>query len=171
MITIRPYQREDRAACMAIYFRAVQEGAVLFYSEPERNAWAPTAVPDLTKADKLLDQWAYVSEIEGTPTGFMTLCPDGYLDMAFVLPEVMGQGHAAALYDTIIARAKAAGLTRLTVHASHLARRFFARRGWQVDAVEQHPVRGQRLERFAMSLDLPHAPGDRQLSARDQGAD
>ncbi|MCO5126519.1 MAG: GNAT family N-acetyltransferase [Rhodobacteraceae bacterium] len=31
-------------------------------------------------------------------TGFMSLDREGYLDMAFVLPEVMGKGVARALW-------------------------------------------------------------------------
>ena len=171
MIAVRPYRPDDRAACKKIYYRAVQEGAARFYSQPHRDAWAGTPEPDLTQPDKLLDQWAFVSEENGTPTGFMSLCPDGYLDTAFVVPEVMGQGHAAALYEAVLDRAKAAKLTRLTVHASHLARRFFARRGWLVDEEQRHPYNGLIFERFAMSLDLAAIGGDRQVPARPDGDD
>ena len=152
MTRIRPYRADDSAACHAVYVRAVREGAAPFYTLDQRMAWAPNTVRPAGMPDKLLDQWAWVAEDDRQITGFMSLRPDGYLDMAFVMPEVMGRGTAAALYDTLIARARAESLPRLTVHASHLARRFLDRRGWQVDAAEQHPVGGQTLERFAMSL-------------------
>ena len=61
---------------------------------------------DPTTPDKLLDQWCHVSVEGGVITGFMSLCPDGYLDMAFVLPEVMGKGHAARIYEVLLAHAK-----------------------------------------------------------------
>ncbi len=152
---IRAYRADDRAACHHVFYRAVHEGAAAFYDADQRAAWAPSAQPDLSKPDKLLDQWCWIAEgAEGGVIGFMSLRRDGYLDVAFVLPEAQGTGVANALLDALIARARAEGLTRLTVHASHLARRFFAKHGWQVDHAEAHPARGQTLERFAMSLML-----------------
>jgi putative acetyltransferase len=156
---IRPYRPDDRGAVAGVYYRAVREGAAAFYDEAQREAWAPRDTPDLTRPDKLLGQWCWVAEAGGKVTGFMSLCADGYLDMAFVIPEVMGRGHAALLYDALLAKARAEGLARLSVHASHLARRFLARRGWQVDEVQMHPANGQVFERFAMSLDLAGQSG------------
>ncbi len=69
-------------------------------------------------------------------TGFFSMDDTGYLDMAFVLPEVMGNGTAASLYDTLMCRARAAGLTRFTVRAAIQSQRFLARRGWQLDRME-----------------------------------
>jgi putative acetyltransferase len=151
---IRPYRAKDRAAVAGVFYRAVREGAARCYDAAQRAAWAPRDTPDPAKPDKLLDQWCWVSEDGGRITGFMSLCDDGYLDMAFVLPEVMGKGHAGALYDHLLGKARDEGFARLTVHASHLARPFFARRGWRVDEVQMHPANGQIFERFAMSLDL-----------------
>jgi len=152
-LALRPYRATDRAACAAVFRRAVREGAARFYDAAQREAWAPDpAVP--RGADKLLAQWCVVAERDGSVAGFMSLTPEGYLDMAFVLPEEMGRGTAAALHAALLARARAAGLMRLTTHASHLARRFFARQGWQLDKAETVTLRGQRLDRFAMSRDL-----------------
>lgn len=151
---VRPYRASDRAACKAVFYRAVREGAARFYTEAQRAAWAPFPEVDEAHPDKLLAQWAWVSEQDGQVTGFMSLAHDGYLDMAFVLPEVMGKGHAAALYDRLIAKARAKGFSKLTVHASHLARPFFAKRGWRVDEFQLHPANGEVFERFAMSLAL-----------------
>ena len=51
------------------------------------------------------------------------------------------------------------GLQTLTVHASHLARRFFVKQGWQVEYAEDHPANGQVFERFYMALDLTEGTG------------
>ena len=157
MVTLRPYRPEDRAACAAIFFRAVREGAAGHYDAAQRAAWAPAGAE--TGADRLAHQWCLVAERDGTPAGFLSMTPEGHLDMAFVLPEEMGRGTAAALYDALLARARGAGLQRLTVHASHLARPFLERRGWQAETAETVALRGQRLERFVMSLGL-EAPAD-----------
>lgn len=82
---------------------------------------------------------------------------DGYLDMAFVLPEVMGDGTAAALYDRLMQAARAKGLTTFTVDAAHQSHRFLTRRGWQVVQREMHEANGQVFERFQMALTLPEA--------------
>ena len=153
-LAIRRYRPEDRQAMALVYYRAITEGAAAFYSELERAAWAPSPDPDWDTRDKLLDQWCYVAEQDGRMTGFMSMDDTGYLDMAFVIPEVMGKGTAAALYDVVLARAKAAGLARLTVRASHQSQRFLARRGWQVDEFERFAVDGQVYDLFQMSCNL-----------------
>jgi putative acetyltransferase len=53
-----------------------------------------------------------------------------YFDMAYVLPEVMGKGVAGVMCAVIEGRARADGITHMTVDASHVAEPFFARRGW-----------------------------------------
>jgi putative acetyltransferase len=152
--TIRPYDASDRAACQHVFYRSVREGAAAFYDADQRAAWAPTDTPDPAIPDKLLNQWAWVAETDAGVIGFMSLDNSGYLDVAFVLPEAKGQGVADALYDSLLNQAKTAGFKALTVHASHLARRFFIKHGWQVEQTEQHPANGQVFERFVMSLNL-----------------
>ncbi len=154
MRTIRPYFPTDRAATDLVFFRAVREGSAAFYTEAERAAWAPGRPPDPNQRDKLLDQAAWVAEEGGRVTGFMSLCPDGELDMAFVIPEVMGDGTAAALYDRLLAHAREQGLTRLTVHASPQSNRFLTRRGWGVDGMERIEDGGQVFDLYLMSLSL-----------------
>lgn len=157
-LTLRPYTAADRAACHAVFRRAVHEGAAGAYDAAQRAAWAPDAAPE--GPDRLLDQWCLVAERGGAIVGFLSMTPAGHLDMAFVLPEEMGRGTAAALLDALVARARAAGLGRLTCHASHLARPFLARRGWRVLASERVARNGQHLDRFAMARDLSAEPAD-----------
>ena len=152
--TIRPYLPTDRAAMVTVYYRAIREGTAAFLTEAERAAWAPSPTPNLTEPDKLLDQWCYVAEEAGQVTGFMSMDPSGYLDMAFVLPEVMGKGTAAALYDTLMDHAKDRGVTHFTVVAAPQSNRFLLRRGWQTDRFERMPADGQIYDIFHMSLTL-----------------
>ena len=154
MITVRPYRPEDAAACDQVFLRAVREGAAGFYDEAQRRDWAPDDCLGMAE-EKLPSQVAWVAEDRDRITGFMSMTPEGHLDMAFVLPEVMGKGHAAALYEALLAHAQAAGLPRLTVHASEYSRRFLARRGWVLDRVEVlTPDSGVRYDRNHMSIDL-----------------
>jgi putative acetyltransferase len=155
MITVRRYLPEDRAAVAAVFFRAVRDGTAGAYSQAQREDWAKEPEPDWTRVDPRNGQFTWVSESDGQITGFMAMTPRGYLDMALVLPEVMGKGHAAAIYDALFAHAKATGLQRMTVHASTFSRRFLEKRGWLVDEVEDFVSSGGvHFERFVMSIDL-----------------
>ncbi|MFN7224594.1 MAG: GNAT family N-acetyltransferase [Paracoccaceae bacterium] len=156
MIRLRPYAPADRSEVKAVFFRAVREGAAAHYTAAQREAWAPEAAVDPAQPDRLAGQFCLVSECDGRITGFMSLDGDGYLDMAFVLPEVRGKGHAAALYDAILAEAKRRELLTLTCHASLMAKPFFLRRGWTVVYSEDHPVGATTLLRFAMQIMIRH---------------
>lgn len=156
MIHVRPYRAEDGPACEAVFARAVGEGATEFYSAAQRAAWmnAPHRVSGAMAA-KLAQDLCWVSEAKGQITGFLSMTAQGHLDMAYVLPEAMGKGHAAALYDAMLAHARHLGLKRLDVHASEYSRRFLERRGWRHDRVEVlHRQGGVTLDRNHMSLDL-----------------
>ena len=154
MPKIRPYLAQDRAAAALVFYRAVREGAAAHYPAVELAAWAPSPEPDHGHPDKLIDQWCYVAEDGGRMTGFFSMDATGYLDMAFVIPEVMGNGTAAALYDALMEHAKAAGLTRFTVRAAHQSRRFLARRGWQFDRMETFDEDGHVYSVAHLYLDL-----------------
>ena len=150
----RPFRPADAAGVFAVFRTAVRDGAATRYSEAQRMAWAPL--------DAMPDNWpgwlsgmdTQVAEDAGEIAGFMAATHEGYLDMAFVLPRWMGKGLAQALYDVILSHARARNLTRMTAHASHLARPFFARNGWRIDYPETVTRNGVALDRFAMSLDL-----------------
>ena len=153
--TIRPYRPEDRSAAALVFYRAVREGAAANYPAKELAAWAKSPEPDWTTPDKLAAQWCYVSEEDGRMTGFFSMDDSGYLDMAFVIPEVMGDGTAAALYDTVMSRAQSAGLTHFTVKAAHQSHRFLARRGWLLDRIETFGEDGESYTAAMLYLDLP----------------
>jgi len=153
-VQIRPFHSRDATALYAVYVEAVHIGAADHYTHAQRLAWAPgQPMPD-SWPDKLaaLDTW--VAEVDGNIAGFMAVTKGGYIDLAFVRPRWMGRAVAQAVYERILERARRTGLPRLTAHASHLARRFFARNGWQVDATEIIDRNGESLTRFAMSLTL-----------------
>ena len=145
-LTVRSYAPGDAPALARIFHRAVHEGAAAHYSEAERAAWSPR-VPDTRSWElRLAEADTVVAETPGGPVGFMSLLPArAYLDLAFVLPEVMGRGVAGALYSVLEGRARARGLTRLETEASLLAEPFFLRQGWQV-------LKRQQVERLGVLL-------------------
>jgi len=75
----------------------------------------------------------------------MTLDDHGHIDLAFVVPDLIGKGVARALYERVEAEALRRGIGRLDTEASHMARRFFDRQGWSV-------VRQQSVAKGDVSL-------------------
>lgn len=155
MIRIRAYRDGDAGPLFAVFYRAVHAGTQAFYSEDERNAWAPSAKPGSMWVPRLAEQLTLVAEQDdGTAVGFMTMGDEGYLDYAYVAPEVMGTGVANALHASLLEHARHRGLTRLETEASHLARRFFLKHGWRDEGEQQVERLGVAITNFRMSLDL-----------------
>jgi putative acetyltransferase len=152
-VILRPGGPEDAAACHAVYVTAVREGAAPLYSLAERMAWAPFDTPEPWMAERLASGTTWLAEADGRLMGFLTATEAGHLDLFFVRPEARRGPVAPALYDAFAAWAAARGLTRLTTHASALARRFLERRGWQVVAEERVLRHGVELTRWAMALE------------------
>ena len=155
MRELRRFRADDAPACGALFHRAVHVGAAGHSTPEQRAAWAPHAEPppevQARSAGRLAEQNTWIAEEDGCIEGFLSLRPDGHLDLAFVAPERMGSGLAGQLDAKIGAGARALGLARLNPEASHLARPFFLSHGWQVDAEQQVASRGVPLTNFRMS--------------------
>ena len=153
-LTVRDYRVEDAEALGAIYYRAVREGTIAFYDGAQRAAWAAYWPGGGAWVKRFARLRTWVAEADSAPVGFMSLCDDGLLDLAFVLPEWMGRGAAAAIYDTLEVHARTSGLRQLDTEASYLARRFFLRRGWQEIARQDQERKGVILTNFRMEKQL-----------------
>lgn len=170
-VIVRRFEDRDAEATARIYFDAVRVGARDHYDEAQRRAWAPS-VPDTPPwRERLKSQTSFVAERDGAIVGFMTLKPDGCVDLAFVAPDAMGTGVARQLHERLLAKAASMGLRRLNTEASHLARPFFERQGWSV--VKQQTVErdGVALTNFVMEKGLvqgasPENPAGRQKGRR-----
>jgi len=152
---VRSFVPGDAPALGQVFHRAVHEGAAGEYDEAERAAWSPAAPEGEAWAARLGGAETVVADDGAEPLGFMTLdLASGVLDLAFVLPEVRGQGVAEALHAVIECRARRAGLARLTAEVSLTAERFFARQGWRVAARQVVERRGVRLRNARMEKRL-----------------
>ena len=155
-MNIRPFRDDDASAAAQIFFNSVRLGTRDYYDEAQRVAWAPR-VPEATKwLSRLKSQTVFVAERSGRVVGFMTLAAEGYIDLAFVASDAIGQGIGKELYDAILAEALNLRVPRLHAEASHLARPFFERQGWSV--VESQTVtRGDdvAIPNFVMEKELP----------------
>ena len=143
---VRSYHASDAPALGEVFHRAVREGASHRYNRAQVEAWAPHA-PNGPKWETRLAEADTVVALEGeTRVGFMNLDESGYLDLAFVLPEQMGQGVSDMLYAVLESRARARGVTRLSTQASLMAEPFFARQGWQVVRRQEVEINGVVLK-------------------------
>ena len=149
-ICLKPFQRDEAPALFEIFFKAVRDGTCEHYDRAQRYAWAPYRRMPAAWPDRLDRQYSIVARLQGRIVGFMTLDEDGYLDLAYVHPDHKGCGIGTKLYQDIEAEALHKGLHVLTTEASHLARPFFARHGW--DEVEKQKIErhGVTLENFRM---------------------
>lgn len=120
------------------------------YTEAQRKAWI--SEPHLGKkwSEKLGSQYVVLAEKAGQIVGFMTLRSDGYLDLAFILPEARGKGLFRRLYDRIEGHADSLGLVRLWTHASLMAQPAFAAVGFCVVKHEVISREGECLARAEM---------------------
>lgn len=156
-LILRPYRGSDRRAGFDVFYDAVHQGAARAYTPEQRAVWAPDDAFLPETPDKMLDMVAFVAENpdgSGRLEGFFAMERNGHLDRAFVRPGWMGRGLAQALYDLLLEWAREAGLTQLTTEASHLARPFFEKNAWQLEAPETILRDGVEIERFRMSLAL-----------------
>ena len=139
---LRSYTPVDATALGQIFYRSVDEGAASKYTPEQRAAWCPKPPQGEDWNDKLAKSDCVVAESNGKLVGFMSR-QGAYFDMAYVLPEVMGQGVAGVLCAVLEGRALADGVKLMTVEASELAEPFFARRGWHLvrrQSVLKHDV-------------------------------
>lgn len=150
---VRDALPEDAGALADIFYRAVHDGAAPRYAPAQRAAWAPERGSAQAWAERVAGLETLVAEHDSV-VGFMAMTPGGHVDLAFVDPDWRGRGVADRLYAVLEGRARAAGLPRLTTHASLMARGFFERHDWQVTAPQTITRNGVDLPRFEMAKSL-----------------
>jgi putative acetyltransferase len=153
---IRAFEARDAQAVAGVYYRAVHEVAASHYTREQRAGWAPK-IPDGAKwlADLLAFETLVAVDDDDVVIAWISMRPDGYIDMLFCAPEAAGRGIASGLYRTIERTARERTLPLLTAHASLLAQPFFLKHGWTLDAHELHRRNGVELPRAQMSKRLP----------------
>jgi putative acetyltransferase len=153
-ITLRRGGPADHAALGVVMHDAVRNGPSR-YSEAQRRAWVAEPRRGADWDARLAGQIVVLAEAGGEPVGFMTLAPPDYVDFAYIRPAWQGRGLFRRLYTEIERIARETGQTRLTVHASLMARPAFSAVGFAITEPETVEVRGEKLDRFAMEKRLP----------------
>ena len=139
---------------MLVFFDAIHRGTADVYSAVQRQAWAG-ARPDTDGwRNRFVGVQGFAAETAGQLLGFMTIDETGYIDLAFVSPDVMGQGIGRKLYEAVEQHARELGVAALSTHASKKARPFFERMGWSVDYTQTVEKRDVTLTNYKMSKAL-----------------
>ncbi len=149
---IRPFKPADADALATLFHSSVHEAGIRDYTAEQVAAWSP-AKPDPERYLRQAEGRVFlVAEGKnGQPIGYGYLEPDGHIDHLYCRPDMIGTGVGSALYASIEAAAKEAGIMVLFVEASEAARRFFERRGFSVDARNNFAVNGVAIHNFRMS--------------------
>ena len=144
---------QDAAALGQVFFDAVRTGPSP-YTQAQREAWMPHVPEPCKFADRLRAQRVAVAQEQGDAVGFMTLTPDGYIDLAYVLPTHRGRGLFVKLYDKLEAEALLLGIQRLYTHASLMAQPAFHKVGFLIIQHETVERAGECLARAEMEKHL-----------------
>ncbi|MEP4197214.1 MAG: GNAT family N-acetyltransferase [Aliishimia sp.] len=156
-IELASFEAPEADRLGAIFYDAVREGAVDFYSLEQRRAWMPKPPSGPKWASRLASQATVVARKDGLPVGFMTLDDDGYIDLAFVSPKYQRQGIGGCLYAQIEAMARNADIARLHSQASYLVKGLFEQHGWEVVCKQQVERAGVKITNFLMEKHLHDA--------------
>ena len=147
---VRPYAAAELDDLIALFRESVRQVARLDYSPEQILAWAPDEIDREAWALRLAASSTWVATHGDETAGFVTLEPDGHLDMLYVHAAQQRLGIAGKLVDGLESSARSRGLTRLFTEASITAKPFFERRGFHVVETQRVARRGQELTNYRM---------------------
>lgn len=152
-VQIRRANPADFAALGEVFHDAVRHGADL-YSPAQRAAWSPAPRAGRDWDETLSGQNVWMAEENGLALGFLTLRPDGYIDLAYIRAAAQGRGLFGRLYREAEDGARQLGLTRLWTDASLHAKPPFESVGFAVTLPETVMRNGEAFKRFQMEKRL-----------------
>jgi putative acetyltransferase len=147
---IRAARDGDLPGLIDLFRETVHTLGAAHYTRQELAAWAPDDLRPEDWSPRLTRNTALVAEDGDAVLGFAELSPGGSVDMLYVNQDHQGRGVASALLAALEARARDAGIARLTTNASRVAKPFFLRRGFALLAAQTVERRGVAIENFAM---------------------
>ena len=156
MSDIRPYRDADADALARVFERAVRVIGPRDYSPAQIKAWIgrePRAERFRARMADGRRCWVATDD-QGGVTAFVDLEADGHIDFLFADPAVAGRGVASRLLDVLEAAARRDGVARLYVEASEAARRFFLKRGYEVNRRRDFEINGVAIHNYAMERRL-----------------
>ena len=115
-----------------LFYDSVRNLGLRRYTPEQVAVWAPEPpAPNAVHARALDGRTTLVAiYVSGEVVAYGDLERDGRIDHLYCRPDVAGAGVASKLLDELVARARSAGMSRLHVEASAIARGLFERNGF-----------------------------------------
>lgn len=157
-VTVRPLRDDEIRLYLQIHERAIRGLAASHYSQDAIEGWVVPATPENVRrltlnADREI---RLLAELNGRPVGIGALVLEASeLRAVYVSPEGARQGCGSALVHEIEQIARDGDVTRLTLHASLNAERFYSDLGYS--ALERTEVvlpNDHRMAAVVMGKDL-----------------
>ena len=133
-VTVRPLRNDELRLYLEIHERAVRGLAGSHYSRDDIEGWVVPATDENLRRLALNPEREIrlIAELDGRPVGMGALVLEqSELRALYVSPEGARRGCGSALVHEIERIARDAGTTRLTLHASLNAERFYADLGYE----------------------------------------
>jgi putative acetyltransferase len=155
-VLIRPFRIQDAAALADVMFASVHQAALRDHTPEQVAAWLPERPAVASMAGRASDgRFTLVAcADDGRVVGYIDLEQDGHIDHFYCMPEAVGCGVGAKLYDAVERVAEICGLHKLFVEASEAARRLFEKKGFVLNDRCEWELRGVLIHNYAMSKDL-----------------
>lgn len=150
--SVREYRDGDAPLMAHLFYSSARELGSRRYTPEQIAVWAPD-VPDPAKVHaRAMDGRTTLVAVNaaGELVGYGDLEADGHIDHLYFRPDAAGTGMASKLLDELVARAKSAGMVRLYVEASELARGLFERNGFALLRRRDFELRGVQIHNYAM---------------------
>jgi putative acetyltransferase len=147
----------DHAALADVIFDAVRNGPSK-YTQAQRAAWMPERRSGAEWDARLAGKDIAIGRDGDRIVGLMSIQCGGYIDFAFIRPEMQGTGLFRALFDMVETHARAANERRLWVHASLMAKPAFVAVGFSVTEHQVVQIGDQYFKRALMEKPLSPSP-------------
>lgn len=130
---IRDYQPSDSQALVKIFKQAILAIDERVYSSSQKHAWLGNHSDEFwqQRFDKTLP---FIAVMDNRAVGFIEfVCTNeiGEIDCFYVEPNCQGQGVGKVLFEKVLSVAKENNLIQINVYASHIAKPFFEKQGFQ----------------------------------------
>lgn len=151
IVEYTPQHSAEVADVLYAAVHAIQED---LYSQAQRKAWTAGIIDNNKWKKRLLISKPYLLLIDNKIAGFIELDSKGYIGCLYVAPTMQRRGVASSLLRYICIVAVEAGLKRLTVHASLVAKPFFEKFSFEVEAENKVMREGIELTNYSMYKSL-----------------
>lgn len=159
-VCIREIKAEDLEAIVALFKETVHHVNAKDYTSEQLLAWAPHQIHHNDERwQSILNNIAYLAEINGIVVGFADMTIEGYLDRLFVHKDYQGRYISMMLLNQLKSVALKKGIKKITAEVSITAKPLAERLGMYVIKEQNKPRPGGiTLTNFLMEKRLDGRP-------------